>query len=121
MVTEDDLTLSDGHTMKYTDHVSQKYTLKTYIILLTMSPQKLCKKEIASVPQASRKIQLANPQEALETQLYLHCQFVVTLSPAPFPTPCVAMCGGLFSFGAINNRILTFIYLNVSVLCPTVR
>ena len=35
MVTEDDLTLGGGHTMQYTDHVSQNYTTETYIILLT--------------------------------------------------------------------------------------
>ena len=34
MVTEDDLTLESGHTMQYTDHVSQKCTLETYVILL---------------------------------------------------------------------------------------
>ena len=32
MVTEDDLTLGDGHTVKYTDDVSWKFTLKIYII-----------------------------------------------------------------------------------------
>ena len=35
MVTEGDLTLGDGHTMQYTDHVSQKCTLETYMTLLT--------------------------------------------------------------------------------------
>ena len=35
MVMEDDLTLGGGHTMQYTDHVSQKCALELYIILLT--------------------------------------------------------------------------------------
>ena len=35
MVTEDDLTLPGGRTMRYTDHMSQKCTFETYIILLT--------------------------------------------------------------------------------------
>ena len=35
MVIEDDLNLGGGHTMQYTDHVSEKYTLETYMILLT--------------------------------------------------------------------------------------
>ena len=35
MVTEDDVTLGAGHTIQYADHVSQKCTLETYIILLT--------------------------------------------------------------------------------------
>ena len=37
MVMEDDrtLTLGDGHTRQYTDHVSQNCTLETYEILLT--------------------------------------------------------------------------------------
>ena len=34
MVTEDDLTLGGGHTLQCTGHVSQKYMLETYIILL---------------------------------------------------------------------------------------
>ena len=34
MVTENDLALGGGHTMQYTDHVTQKCTLETYIILL---------------------------------------------------------------------------------------
>ena len=35
MVSEDDLTLGGGHTVQYIDHISQKCTLETYIILLT--------------------------------------------------------------------------------------
>ena len=35
MVTEEDMTLGGGHTLQYTDHVSQNCTLETYIILLT--------------------------------------------------------------------------------------
>ena len=35
MVTDGDVTLGGGHTMQYTNHVSQKCTLETYIILLT--------------------------------------------------------------------------------------
>lgn len=35
MVTEEDLTLGGGHTVQYTDNVSQNCTLKTYIILLS--------------------------------------------------------------------------------------
>ena len=31
----DDLTLSGGHTMPYTDHVSQRCTLEAYMIILT--------------------------------------------------------------------------------------
>ena len=31
----EDLTLGGGHTMQYTDAVSQKCTLETYIFLLT--------------------------------------------------------------------------------------
>ena len=34
MVMEDDLTLGGGHTLQYTDDVSQKCTLETYMILL---------------------------------------------------------------------------------------
>ena len=41
MVTEDDLTLSGGHTMQYTYHVSQKCILENYMILLPMSPQSI--------------------------------------------------------------------------------
>ena len=32
---EDDVTLGGGHTMKYTDHTSQKWRRETYIILLS--------------------------------------------------------------------------------------
>ena len=32
MMTEDDLTLGGGHTIQYTDHVSQKCTLEMYVI-----------------------------------------------------------------------------------------
>ena len=35
MVTEDYLIYGGGHTMKYTDDVSQNCTLETYMILLT--------------------------------------------------------------------------------------
>ena len=35
MVTEGDLTLGDGHTMQYTDHLSQKCTPEIYIVLLS--------------------------------------------------------------------------------------
>ena len=35
MVTEDDLTLGGGHTIQYTDHVSQKSIVEIYVILLT--------------------------------------------------------------------------------------
>ena len=35
MAKEDDLTLGGGHTMQYTDHVSQKCPLDTYMVLLT--------------------------------------------------------------------------------------
>ena len=35
MVTEDELTLGGGHTMQYTDHVSQECTLDAYMTLLT--------------------------------------------------------------------------------------
>ena len=35
MVTEEDFTLGDGHTMQNTHDVLQKCTLATYIILLT--------------------------------------------------------------------------------------
>ena len=35
MVMEDDLILSGGHTMQYTDDVSQNCALETYVILLT--------------------------------------------------------------------------------------
>ena len=38
MVTEDGLTLGGDHIVQYTDLVSQKCTLKTYIILLTNVP-----------------------------------------------------------------------------------
>lgn len=33
MVIEDDLTLGGEHTLQYIEHVPQKCTLKTYIIL----------------------------------------------------------------------------------------
>ena len=43
---EDDWTLSGGHTMQHTDHVSQKSTLETYVILLTnVIPINLTQKE----------------------------------------------------------------------------
>lgn len=35
MVTEGNLTLGGGYTMYYMDLASQKYTLETYIILVT--------------------------------------------------------------------------------------
>ena len=35
MVTEGDLTLGGGYTMQNTDHVSQKCTVETYVIILT--------------------------------------------------------------------------------------
>ena len=35
MVTKDDLIVGGEHAMQYTDHVSQKRTLETYMILLT--------------------------------------------------------------------------------------
>ena len=35
MVPEEDLTLGCGHMMQYTNHVSQKCILETYINLLT--------------------------------------------------------------------------------------
>ena len=35
MVTQEDLTLGGGYTMRYTEDVSQNCTLKTYTILLT--------------------------------------------------------------------------------------
>ena len=35
MVTGEDLTLSGGHTVQYTDFVSYKCTLETYMILVT--------------------------------------------------------------------------------------
>ena len=35
MVMEDDLTLSGGHTVQYTDLVLQKCAVETYMILLT--------------------------------------------------------------------------------------
>ena len=35
MVMEDDLTLGGGHTVQYTDDVSQNYTLETCIISST--------------------------------------------------------------------------------------
>ena len=35
MVTEDGLTLGGGHTIQYTDQLSQKCALETYVILLT--------------------------------------------------------------------------------------
>ena len=35
MVKEDDLTLGEGHSVQHTDHVPQKCTLETYMILLT--------------------------------------------------------------------------------------
>ena len=35
MVMEEDLTLGGGHTMQYTDHILNKCTLDTYMILLT--------------------------------------------------------------------------------------
>lgn len=35
MVTEDDVTLGSGRKMLYADHVSQKSTLETCLILLT--------------------------------------------------------------------------------------
>ena len=34
LLTQDDLTFGGGHTMQYTDHLSWKYTLETYIVLL---------------------------------------------------------------------------------------
>ena len=34
-VPEDDQTLGGGHTMPYTDHVSQRCTLEAYMIILT--------------------------------------------------------------------------------------
>ena len=34
MVIEEDLTLGGGHTVQYTDHVSQKCTPEDYIIVL---------------------------------------------------------------------------------------
>ena len=40
MVTEDYLIYGGGHTMKYTDDVSQNCTLETYMILLTSHPNK---------------------------------------------------------------------------------
>ena len=45
MVREDDLTLGGGHTMQHTDHVSQKFTLETHMVLLTnVTPINLIKK-----------------------------------------------------------------------------
>ena len=39
MVMEDDLTLGGGHTMQYTDHVSYKCMLETYIfVLINVTP-----------------------------------------------------------------------------------
>ena len=35
MMMEDDLTLSGGHTVQYTDLVLQKCAVETYMILLT--------------------------------------------------------------------------------------
>ena len=35
MMMEDDWTLGGGHTIQYTDNVSQNCTFETYIILLT--------------------------------------------------------------------------------------
>ena len=35
IVMEDDLSLDGGHTVRYTDHVSQKCTLETYMTLGT--------------------------------------------------------------------------------------
>ena len=35
MVAEDVLSLGGGHAGQYTDHVSWKYTLETYMMLLT--------------------------------------------------------------------------------------
>ena len=44
---KDDLTLGGGHTMQYTDHVSLKCILETYMILLTnYHPNKFNKKNI---------------------------------------------------------------------------
>ena len=39
MVKEDDLTLGGGHTMQYTDYLSQKCRLETYMTLLTNASQ----------------------------------------------------------------------------------
>ena len=39
MVVEEDLTLGGGHTMQYTDDVSHKCTLETYVTLLTSVTQ----------------------------------------------------------------------------------
>ena len=45
IVTEDGLTLSAGHTTQYTDHVSQKCTLKPHMILLiNVTPTNFIKK-----------------------------------------------------------------------------
>ena len=35
MVKEDGVTLGGGHIVQYTDHVSQKCTVETYMILVT--------------------------------------------------------------------------------------
>ena len=44
---DDNLTLGGGHTMQNTDQVSQKATLKTYIILVTnVTPITLIKNKI---------------------------------------------------------------------------
>ena len=46
MVTKDELSLGGGHTVRYTEHVTQKCTLETYIILLTnVTPINLIKSE----------------------------------------------------------------------------
>ena len=44
MVTEDDLTWGDGHTVQYEDHVSQNCALDSYMTLLTnVTPTHLIK------------------------------------------------------------------------------
>ena len=58
MVSEDDLTLGGGHTVQYIDHISQKCTLETYIILLTNKFNKQNNKNILFKLRGDRKIKI---------------------------------------------------------------
>ena len=49
MVTEDDFTLACGHTMQYTDHVSEIYTLNLYGPINQCHPNKFNKKGLCGV------------------------------------------------------------------------
>ena len=57
MVMENNLTSGCGHTMQYTDHMSQKRTLESYIILLTtVTPVNLIKKYAENVLTIKRDL-----------------------------------------------------------------